>query len=139
MYSIFDEGLGRLMSAGRNSPTKEAAKEALLHYLSGSCSRDELEALSKLSPDELAARHHYKNSSTSRLTRPIQNILRFSPCSFASAPGLKAWVAMPLIVLQAGRFIVILSRHACDPQQSQDGVLLGGRLMRIHHGGECNQ
>ena len=30
MYSIFDEGLGRLMSAGRNSPTKEAAKEALL-------------------------------------------------------------------------------------------------------------
>jgi hypothetical protein len=60
MYSIFDEGLGRLMSAGRNSPTKEAAKEALLHYLSGSCSREELEGLSKLPPDELAARHHYK-------------------------------------------------------------------------------
>jgi hypothetical protein len=29
MYSIYDEGLGRLMSAGRNSPTKETAKEAL--------------------------------------------------------------------------------------------------------------
>ena len=55
MYSIFDEGLGRLMSAGRNSPTKEAAKE-----LSGSCSTVELAALSILAPDELAARHHYK-------------------------------------------------------------------------------
>jgi hypothetical protein len=60
MYSIYDEGLGRLMSSGRNSPTKEAAKEALLHYLSGSCSKEELAALSKLGPDELAARHHYK-------------------------------------------------------------------------------
>jgi hypothetical protein len=55
MYSILDEGLGRLMSAGRNSPTKEAAKEGLLH-----CSREELEGLSKLPPDERAARHHYK-------------------------------------------------------------------------------
>jgi hypothetical protein len=60
MYSILDEGLGRLMSAGRNSPTKEAAKEALLQYLSGSCSRVELAALSILAPDELAARYHYK-------------------------------------------------------------------------------
>ena len=60
MYSIYDEGLGRLMSTGRNSPSKEAAREDLLHYLSGSCTRDELAALSKLSPDELAARHHYK-------------------------------------------------------------------------------
>jgi hypothetical protein len=48
------------MSTGRNSPTKEAAKEDLLHYLSGSCTRDELAALLKLSPDELAARRHYK-------------------------------------------------------------------------------
>jgi hypothetical protein len=48
MYSIYDERLGRLMSTGRNCPTKEAAKEDLLHYLSGSFTRD------------LAARHHYK-------------------------------------------------------------------------------
>jgi hypothetical protein len=60
MYSIYDERLGRLMSTGRNSPTKAAAKEDLLHYLSGSCTRDELAASAKLSPDELAARHHYK-------------------------------------------------------------------------------
>jgi len=60
MYSIYDEGLGRLLTTGRNSPTKEAAKDALLHYLSGSCSRVELAALSILTPDELAARHHYK-------------------------------------------------------------------------------
>jgi hypothetical protein len=60
MYSIYDEGLGRLMSAGRNSPTKDAAKGALLDYLSGSYSKEELEALSKLTPDEAAARHHYK-------------------------------------------------------------------------------
>jgi hypothetical protein len=60
MYSIYDEGLGQLMTTGRNSPTKEAAKDALLHYLSGSCSRVELAALSILAPDELAARHHYK-------------------------------------------------------------------------------
>jgi hypothetical protein len=60
MYSIYDEGLRRLMSTGRNSPTKEAAKEALLHYLSGFCSKEELAALSKVAPDELAARHHYK-------------------------------------------------------------------------------
>ena len=60
MYSIYDEGLGRLLTAGRNSPTKEAAKEALLHYLSGSCSKIELAAFSRLTPDELAARHHYK-------------------------------------------------------------------------------
>ena len=60
MYSIYDEGLGRLMSAGRNSPTKESAKEALLRYLSGSYSKEELAALSKLTPDEAAAHHHYK-------------------------------------------------------------------------------
>jgi hypothetical protein len=60
MYSIYDEELGRLMSTGRNSSTKEAAKADLLHYLSGSCKRDELAALVKLSPDELAARHRYK-------------------------------------------------------------------------------
>jgi hypothetical protein len=60
MYSIYDEGLGRLMTIGRNSPTKEAAKEALLHYLSGSCSKVELAAHSLLTPDELAARYHYK-------------------------------------------------------------------------------
>jgi hypothetical protein len=60
MYSIYDEGAGRLLTFGRNSPTKEAAKDALLHYLSSSCSRVELAALSILAPDELAARHHYK-------------------------------------------------------------------------------
>ena len=60
MYSIYDEGLGRLMSTGRNSPSKEAAREDLLHYLSDSYSRGELAALSKLSPDKLATRHHYK-------------------------------------------------------------------------------
>jgi hypothetical protein len=60
MYSIYDEGLGRLLTSGRNSPTKETAKEALLHYLSGSCSKVELAALSLLTPDELAARHQYK-------------------------------------------------------------------------------
>jgi hypothetical protein len=48
------------MSAGRNSPTKESAKDALLHYLSGSYSKEELQALSKLTPDEAAAHHHYK-------------------------------------------------------------------------------
>jgi hypothetical protein len=60
MHSIYDERLRRLMSTGRNSPTKEAAKEDLLHYLSGPCTRDELAALAKLSPDELAERHYYK-------------------------------------------------------------------------------
>jgi hypothetical protein len=60
MFSIYDEGLGRLMSAGRNSPTKEAAKESLFHYLSGFCSEEELAALSMLTPDELATRYHYK-------------------------------------------------------------------------------
>jgi hypothetical protein len=60
MYSIYDEELGRLMTTGRNSPTKEAAKEALLHYLSASCSKVELAALSALTPDEVAARHHFK-------------------------------------------------------------------------------
>ncbi len=60
MYSIYDEGLGRLMTTGRNNPTKEAAKEALLHYLSGSCSKVELAALSTLTPDEVAARHNFK-------------------------------------------------------------------------------
>jgi hypothetical protein len=48
------------MTAGRNSPTKEAAKDPLLHYLSGTCSKVELAALSTLAPDELAARLHYK-------------------------------------------------------------------------------
>jgi hypothetical protein len=60
MYSIYDEGLGRLMTTGRNSPTKEAAKEALIHYLSGSFSKVELAALSTLTPDEVAARHRFK-------------------------------------------------------------------------------
>jgi hypothetical protein len=60
MYSIYDVKLGRLMSTGRNSPTKQAAKEDLLHYLSGSFTREELAPLVRLSPDELAARHHYK-------------------------------------------------------------------------------
>ncbi len=60
MYSIYDEQLGRLMTTGRNSPTKEAAKEDLLHYLSGFCSKEELAALSKLTPDQLAARYSYK-------------------------------------------------------------------------------
>ena len=60
MYSIYDEGPRRLMTAGRNSPTKEAAKDPLLHYLSGTCSKVELAALSTLAPDELAARLHYK-------------------------------------------------------------------------------
>jgi hypothetical protein len=63
MYIICDEGLGRLMSTGRNRSTKEAAKEDLLHYLSGSCTRDELAALVKLSPDELAARPATKLSN----------------------------------------------------------------------------
>jgi hypothetical protein len=34
MYSIYDEQIRRLMLTGRNSPTKEAAKSELLHYLS---------------------------------------------------------------------------------------------------------
>jgi uncharacterized protein YciI len=68
MYSIYDEGPRRLMTAGRNSPTKEAAKDALLHYLSGTCSKVELAALSTQAPDELAARLHYKILGTSPLT-----------------------------------------------------------------------
>ena len=56
MYSIFDKQLGRLMLTGRNSPTKEAAKSDLLHYLSTERSREELAELSKLTPDQLAAR-----------------------------------------------------------------------------------
>jgi hypothetical protein len=55
MYSIFDKQLRRLMLTGRNSPTKEAAKDDLLHYLSAGHSREELAELSKLTPDELAA------------------------------------------------------------------------------------
>jgi hypothetical protein len=55
MYSIFDKQLGRLMLSGRNSPTKDAAKGDLLHYLSAEHSRQELAELSKLTPDELAA------------------------------------------------------------------------------------
>jgi hypothetical protein len=56
MYSIYDKQLRRLMLTGRNSPTKEAAKSDLLHYLSASRSHEELAELSRLAPDELAAR-----------------------------------------------------------------------------------
>jgi hypothetical protein len=55
MYSIFDKQLRRLMLTGRNSPTKEAAKGDLLHYLSADHTQEELAELSKLAPDELAA------------------------------------------------------------------------------------
>jgi len=58
MYSIFDKQLHRLMLTGRNSPTKEAAKDDLLHYLSADRSQEELAELSKLTPDELAAHCH---------------------------------------------------------------------------------
>jgi len=57
MYSIYDKQIGRLMSVGRNSSTKENAKYDLLHYVSVSCSRDELVALSELTPDQVAARY----------------------------------------------------------------------------------
>ncbi len=57
MYSIYDR---RLMLTGRNSPTKEAAKSDLLHYLSADRSQGELAELSKLTPDELAARCQYQ-------------------------------------------------------------------------------
>jgi len=60
MYSIYDEQLGRLMTTGRNSPTKQAAKEDLLHYLSSFCSKRELAALSKLTPEQLTTRLPYK-------------------------------------------------------------------------------
>jgi len=57
MYSIFfDKQIKRLMSVGRNSATKEGAKYDLLHYVSVSCSQEELIALSKLTPDQAAAR-----------------------------------------------------------------------------------
>jgi hypothetical protein len=56
MYSIYDKQLRRLMLTARNSPTKEAAKSDLLHYLSANRSQEELAELSKLTPDELAAR-----------------------------------------------------------------------------------
>jgi hypothetical protein len=56
MYSIYDTQLRRLMLTGRNSPTKEAAKIDLLHYLSAARSQEELAELSKLTPDALAAR-----------------------------------------------------------------------------------
>jgi hypothetical protein len=56
MYSIYDKQLRRLMLTGRNSPTKAVAKSDLLHYLSASCSHEELAELSRLTPDELAAR-----------------------------------------------------------------------------------
>jgi len=56
MYSIFDTQLHRLMLTGRNSSTKEAAKDDLLHYLSADHSQEELAGLCKLTPDELAAR-----------------------------------------------------------------------------------
>ena len=55
MYSIFDTQLHRLMLTGRNSPTKDAAKDDLLHYLSADHSQEELAELAKLTPDELAA------------------------------------------------------------------------------------
>jgi hypothetical protein len=58
MYSIYDTQLRRLMLTGRNSATKEAAKDDLLHYLSADCSHEELEKLSKLTPDELATYCH---------------------------------------------------------------------------------
>jgi len=58
MYSLFDKRLHRLMLTGRNSPTKEAAKDDLLHYLSADRSSEELAELSKLTPDELATRCH---------------------------------------------------------------------------------
>ncbi len=60
MYSIYDEQLGRLMSTGTNSPTKEAAKADLLHYLSGFCSERELAAIAKLTPEHLTAHLPYK-------------------------------------------------------------------------------
>jgi hypothetical protein len=56
MYSIYNEQMRRLMSVGRNSATKEDAKYDLLHYVSVSCSREELTALSKLTPEQVAAR-----------------------------------------------------------------------------------
>jgi len=60
MYSIYDKQLRRLMLSGRNSPTKEAAKGDLLHYLSTARSQEELAELSELTPDELAARFQCK-------------------------------------------------------------------------------
>jgi hypothetical protein len=33
MYSIYDKQIGRLISVGRNSSTKENAKYDLLHYV----------------------------------------------------------------------------------------------------------
>jgi hypothetical protein len=84
MYSIYDEGLGRLMSAGRNSPTKESAKEALLHYLSGSYSKEELAGLSKLTPDEAAA--HIERTEFAPVGLPgasgHREECRFSGCDF---------------------------------------------------------
>jgi hypothetical protein len=56
MYSIYNKQMRRLMSVGRNSATKEDAKYDLLHYVSVSCSREELTALSKLTPEQVAAR-----------------------------------------------------------------------------------
>jgi hypothetical protein len=56
MYSIYNKQMRRLMSVGRNSATKEDAKYDLLHYVSVSCSREELAALSKLTPEQVAAR-----------------------------------------------------------------------------------
>ncbi len=56
MYSIYDKQLRRLMLTGRNSPTKDAAKSDLLHYLSADRTKWDLAELSKLTPDELAAR-----------------------------------------------------------------------------------
>lgn len=56
MYSIYDKQIRRLMSVGRNSATKEDAKYDLLYYVSVSCSQEELVALSKLTPDQVAAR-----------------------------------------------------------------------------------
>ena len=58
MYGIFDIMLHRLVLTARNSPTKEAAKDDLLHYPSADHSQEELTELSKLTLDELAARCH---------------------------------------------------------------------------------
>jgi len=58
MYSIFDMQVRRLLLTGRNSETKEAAKDDLLHYLSADSSQEELAEYSKLTPDELAAQCH---------------------------------------------------------------------------------
>jgi hypothetical protein len=78
MYSIFDTQLRRLMLTGRNSPTKEAAKDDLLHYLSADRSREELAELSKLTPDELAAHCHCRTLKHTKPNRPTRSRLRYN-------------------------------------------------------------